>query len=142
MEQYNTLKTKLSRLCSYSTCNLMQLKIGLLDKKLDQLCTTIVILRDRKCVTCPSSYGLGNGHFIRRGIKFFRWDLDNCHCQCNICNNIHEVDDTVYRVWMINTYGIDFIEDMESKIFTYGKVDRAFRINVYENLVKEGKKYL
>lgn len=131
MEKYFTLKTKLSRLSSYSTSRLMQLKIPKLEKLLDELCTTIVILRDQECVICGTRDQLTNGHFIRRAHRVIRWNLENCNCQCVMCNNLHEEDDEPYTTWMLKHYGVETVRRLTLEVMNHVKLTREHRMVAY-----------
>jgi len=142
MEKYFTLRTKLLRLSAYSTSKLMQLKIPKLERLLDELCTTIVILRDRECVVCGYRDNLTNGHFVRRGHRVIRWDLENCNCQCLACNGIHEVDGEPYTTWMLEYYGLETVRRLALEVMNHVKLTREDRMTAYEKMVKVAKKIL
>lgn len=60
-----------------------------LEKRLDQLCSTVVRCREPRCFTCGKRLRFAErqaGHFVPRVVKWTRWDLDNVHTQCNRCN--------------------------------------------------------
>lgn len=68
------------------------------------------VLRDKAiCVQCgKQTWGVGNGHIIRRGYKATAFDIcedGNNHCQCNKCNGIHETDPNPYNNWYKQEHG-------------------------------------
>jgi hypothetical protein len=75
-----------------------------------------------ECVTCNDickwTEGDG-GHFIPKGHSSY-WALveENIHFQCKKCNNWGMKYGTAaqqYTLYMIDTYGRDFVEDMEKR---------------------------
>lgn len=74
-------------------------------KELDKLTSRIVVLRDKRCITCGSMEKLGNGHLFTRQAYSTRWDLINCNAQCWGCNYKHEYDFYPYQQAFINKYG-------------------------------------
>lgn len=74
-------------------------------KKLDDITSKIVRLRDKKCITCGSMERLGCGHLFSRQAYSTRWDLKNCHAQCWGCNFRHEYDFYRYEQMFKNKYG-------------------------------------
>lgn len=91
-------------------------------KRLDDLTRKIVLARDKRCVVCGSTQGLQNGHYIRRGVWRWRWDLENCNAQCSVCNARHEEDEEPYRRAMVARYGLETVEGLEAPIHGDGKV--------------------
>ena len=81
-------------------------------KQLDALVTQIVQKRDKHCVTCGKNVGLYCGHFHSRTHYGTRWDLMNCHAQCNPCNLRHEADPFPYTRFMLRRYSIQALDDL------------------------------
>ena len=77
----------------------------ILEARLDSLVSAIVIMRDKKCVTCGTSDGLTCSHFVQRRKMKLRWDLTNCNCQCSVCNGKHNRYPESYTAWMLRRYG-------------------------------------
>lgn len=75
-------------------------------KRLDEIVSQIVRKRDKKCVTCGSVKQLGCGHIFSRAHYSTRWDLDNCHAQCWVCNYKARWSDTIfYPEWYREKFG-------------------------------------
>jgi hypothetical protein len=83
---------------------------SLLESRLDLLVSTIVILRDGRCVTCGAMDELTCSHFVKRGKSIIRWDLENCNCQCGGCNLSHNSYQGAYRRYIIDHYGSATLE--------------------------------
>jgi len=75
-----------------------------------------------KCVTCgrvDSWKSMDGGHFIPKGHSSY-WALveENIHPQCKGCNGYGMKYGTAtqqYTKYMIDTYGREFVDEMESK---------------------------
>ena len=94
-------------------------------KKLDSIVTEICQIRDKKkCVMCGSP-ATHVGHLFRRGLWNTRWDLQNCHLQCDPHNSLHETNRTPYEDWFksnfIYAHALEYLEK-ESQIETHFKV--------------------
>jgi len=84
-------------------------------KKLDDLISKIVILRDKKCVICGSKTKLTCGHLFSRSHYFTRFDLINCNCQCWPCNFKSKRDNSDYTLWFVKNYGLSMYEDLKER---------------------------
>lgn len=80
-----------------------------------------------KCCTCPAVGAIGEnkfdaGHFIpgRRASVIFH--DKNCHPQCKSCNDYGGGMRAEYRVFMVETYGEDAVEELEQ----LGREDHQF----------------
>ena len=75
-------------------------------------------MRYAHCVTCgrefPLNKGLAGGHFIPRGIKITRWDVDNVNPQCTGCNTYKNGAYIEYSSWVIDKYGKNWFDHMVS----------------------------
>jgi hypothetical protein len=109
-----------------------------LEKKLDELTSKVVLLRDDHCITCGSSFNLECGHYFSRTWRGTRWDLDNCHAQCHWCNQKHEYDANPYDNWMEDNY--DVIE-IEKKAFNLRKIGYSEMLLIYKELKEKEKEY-
>ena len=75
-----------------------------------------------ECVTCGKYQRwqeCDGGHFISKGHSSY-WALveENVHVQCKGCNGFgmsHGTAAIQYTKYMIDTYGRDFVDDMETK---------------------------
>lgn len=66
-------------------------------------------------MTCPNKAHwklMQNGHFITRHKFSVRWDEMNCHVQCQYCNENLSGNLKVYRVFMVQTYGQEAVDDL------------------------------
>lgn len=75
----------------------------------DSIVREIVLKRDRFCV-CPApkdghSGTLQCGHLYSRVKESVKWDLRNCNCQCNGCNQRHEHYWHHYADWFTRQFG-------------------------------------
>lgn len=87
-----------------------------LESALDRLCSKFVIQRDAKCVTCGTRKNLTCSHFIKRGNQLVRYDVDkNLNCQCDICNNAHNEDESQYEKYLKIKHGHFAIETLKVK---------------------------
>lgn len=84
-----------------------------LEKRLDDLVSTIVILRDGRCVCCGTSDGLTCGHFVSRGKGRVRFDLQNCNAQCSGCNLRHNQYPQRYTRYIENHYGLGVLHRLQ-----------------------------
>jgi len=150
MEDWDSLRLRLSRLSSKSESKIMQSSKRSTVKLLDELCSIIVRLRDRECKTCayqdppkiPSRTDLTNGHYFHRGIEATRWNIINCHCQCEECNNLHEQDTGAYTRFIIDQYGESILEDLNALRVEHSRYSRADLYIVYRFLVVYGERLL
>ena len=79
---------------------------SLLEAELVKLCSEYVRKRDLRCVTCGSRTELTCSHFIKRAVQVTTYDLNgNLNCQCKICNEAHNHDETQYEKYIVKTYG-------------------------------------
>lgn len=86
-----------------------------LKAELDRLTSLIVRLRDQACITCNSRLNLECSHFFSRSNMGVRFDLLNTHAQCQICNQRHNTDRTAYENFMVRTYGVEAIQELETR---------------------------
>jgi hypothetical protein len=141
MAEYHLHLKKYLELSSKSESRLMQLPLSRLVKYLDQLCSAIVILRDKQCVVCGSPNNLTNGHYIHRAVMPLRWNLVNCNCQCALCNSIHEENDTPYLEAMVQRYGDNVLDVLRKIRIEHTRFSRVDLVDIYMELVEEGRNY-
>ena len=92
------------------------------------------------CVTCGKMdkyTSMDAGHYIPKGHSSY-WSLveENIHPQCKGCNGFGMKYGTAanqYTLYMIDTYGRDFVEDMEKK----KKNSRKYYKSDYNQMIKE-----
>lgn len=93
-----------------------------LTSKLDKIFSEYIRLRDSKngmfkCCSCGQlkPYSQADcGHFINRRWTATRWREDNCHAQCRSCNRFDEGCAIGYTLFMIDKYGKDHVEYLNS----------------------------
>jgi len=110
-------------------------------RKLDKIVSEIVILRDKKCVTCNSYDRLGCGHLFSRIAYSTRWELLNCACQCFICNYRHELDAYRYTKWFLDKYGQDEYDKLHVQYETPVVLKDWQLKEIYDQLVTIKKTY-
>lgn len=84
-----------------------------LEKRLDVLVSTIVILRDGHCVTCGATSGLTCSHFVKREKKLVRWSRENCNAQCASCNLRHNYYPGAYTRYIESHYGLETLHRLQ-----------------------------
>lgn len=104
-----------------------------LDAKLWKIFSVYVRLRDTRpngygrCCSCPKIiFWKGNdaGHFINRGKKSTKFHEKNSHLQCVQCNRFEEGNAVGYTLFMIETYGKQFVELLYAESRKMKKIDR------------------
>jgi len=83
-----------------------------LEKRLDDLASAIVILRDGKCVTCGTLDGLTCSHYVKREKKLARWSLENCNAMCASCNLRHNYYPGAYTSYILDHYGPEVLSQL------------------------------
>lgn len=95
-------------------------------KKLDKVFGEFIRRRDAdengmvRCCTCPTVKHwkkMDAGHFVPRKHLSTRWDIENCHPQCEPCNRFHRGRPLVYRGYLKDRY----------TIFTYLQLQKKSR---------------
>jgi hypothetical protein len=122
-----------------------------LEKTLDRIFSEYIRLRDAddngycKCVTCGNIHHwkeIHNGHFIGRANKAARYNEINCHCQCVRCNNYRQGEHHFYRLYLVNRYGKEAVEQLEYEAMLGGSYDRLWlqqKITEYREKVRRLK---
>jgi len=70
------------------------------------------------CVTCGTVkrwQEQQNGHYMSRGHLPTRWSEDNCAPQCYACNVLRKGHYVEYSLWMIDTYGVEKLEELKQR---------------------------
>ena len=95
-----------------------------------------------RCVCCGAvKYykEMDGGHYIAKG-KSSYWSLEpkNIHPQCKGCNGFgmrYGNAESLYTLWMIDTYGREFVDEMHA---TTRKLKKMYKAD-YEDFLKETK---
>lgn len=115
-----------------------------LKKKLWKVFTLWIKKRDNyTCVTCKrkvDGYSAQGGHYIAAGacgLEYY-FSEKNVHCQCTNCNFRLEGNRPAYRDFIIATYGIKTLQDLEQNYWRPCK-DFPFeeKIRHYTELLKK-----
>ena len=116
-------------------------------KRMDKVFSEYIRKRDSRdgyftCCSCGhrKPYNLADaGHFINRRWMALRWDERNVHAQCSSCNRFDEGNLIGYYRFMLEKYGQDTIDLLESLKTPYkwtdGEVDLL--IKEYRRKVKD-----
>lgn len=95
------------------------------------------------CVTCGDSKPwkeMQNGHYYSRGRFATRWDEDNCHVQCMRCNVYLKGNYIKYTLYMLDTYGREFVDELGVKSVNPAKIssiELKSKIEEYKKKVDE-----
>ena len=98
-----------------------------------------------ECVTCKGYFmwsEMDGGHYIPKGHSSY-WSLveENIHPQCKGCNGFGMKFGTAayqYDRYMIDTYGREFVEEMEAK----KRLEVKYYKKDYEEMTKEWTKQI
>jgi len=87
-----------------------------------------------RCCTCGHSEGqMDGGHFLpTSGYSSIRYNTNQIFQQCKRCNRFNGGMPKEYRVFMINRYGIDYVESLEAQ----KGVLRSYSVEYYQRLIK------
>ena len=100
------------------------------------------------CVTCGSTKpwtDMQGGHFISRRHVIHKLLEENIHPQCPYCNGFLDGNMVPYTIFMIDTYGRDFVEELqrtklEVKKYTRQElVDLIADLNIQEREIRARK---
>jgi len=95
------------------------------------------------CVSCGKQAPwkeLQCGHYFNRSKLHTRWDEDNCHIQCKVCNVFKKGNYPAYAKYMYDSYDKEFMEFLEQRSNCTDKIpttDLEELIKSYKHLVKE-----
>lgn len=93
-----------------------------------------------KCFTCSAVKHLtlcDGGHWISRTYLAHKLDPDNVHPQCKGCNGFKGSNPIVYTLRMIDTYGDEWVRDMEARKRDRPKWTRASLLELIAELKAE-----
>lgn len=110
--------------------------------RLDKLLHDIVVLRDRKCVTCGSTSNLQAGHLLTRSYGRVKYSLVNTHCQCRSCNYLHEYKPDIYTKWFLDKYGKTAYDDLYTEAHLPAEPIKTWHLEAIEETFKVIKKSL
>lgn len=76
--------------------------------------------KNKPCISCGKFTDLECGHFYSAGhYPALRFDEENSHGQCSRCNRFLHGNLLEYRIGLINRYGQEFVEKLETKAAYY-----------------------
>ena len=110
-------------------------------KRLDDIVSKYIRLRDGYCVQCGSPDKLTNGHVFSRRHLATRWDISddgNCHCQCWGCNYKHTKDNYDYYKWYTDRFGKKKFEQLRNR---YTQITKMNLTELEELLLEVKEKY-
>jgi hypothetical protein len=114
-------------------------------RKLDDIFSEYIRLRDCnengfvKCVTCPEHFhwrDMDCGHFVKRCNSSVRWDLQNSHGQCRLCNSTHDGREDEHALAIDRMYG----EGTAERLRRRGAEDEKFMVHELESMYQELRK--
>lgn len=90
------------------------------------------------CVTCGKTRqwndGMQGGHFIGRKWLATKLMKENIHPQCSCCNGPLKSNPVQYTLFMIDTYGRDFVDELEVLKHQSRKYYRSEVMEIIKNL--------
>lgn len=90
-----------------------------LKKKLDNVFSLYIRLRDHgTCISCGTVgeiKAMQCGHYVSRACLPLRFDERNANCQCPRCNLFLHGNLIDYRIALIDKYGLEAVETLESR---------------------------
>ena len=91
-----------------------------------------------RCVTCESVTGKRDGgHFLpTSGYSAIRYNTNQIFQQCVNCNQYNGGKPKEYRVFMINKYGLEYVEKLEAT----RNESRSYSIEYYQKLIRVVRK--
>jgi len=91
-----------------------------------------------RCVTCDSKTGKRDGgHFLpTSGYSAIRYNTNQIHQQCVKCNQYQGGMPKEYRLFMIEKYGTEYVENLEAQ----KGVLRSYDVAYYQKLIRVVRK--
>ena len=91
-----------------------------------------------RCVTCSSTTGKRDGgHFLpTSGYSAIRYNTNQLHQQCVCCNMFNGGRPKEYRIFMINKYGLKYVESLEQT----KNITRSYSVEYYQKLIRVVRK--
>ena len=106
-------------------------------RRLDEVVSKYIRLRDKKCVQWGKQEKLTNGHVFSRRAYNTRWDVSengNCHTQCWGCNFSHVNDNYDYYKWYIDKFGAERVDELRFEFKKSVKFTTAELEELYEEI--------
>jgi len=93
--------------------------------------------RDEGCISCENNTRqMHAGHYRPAGSNpHLRFNEDNCHKQCSICNNFKSGNLVAYRKNLIKKIGIKRVEALENN-----KDHKKYTLEDYKKIIKKYRK--
>jgi hypothetical protein len=105
-----------------------------------------------QCVSCEKRMhwkGCDGGHYIAKGSSsYWALEIENVHPQCKGCNAFGMSKGSAegqYTLWMINYYGLDFVEKMHEdkrKLKKFYTADYREMLAEFESQIKHHEERL
>lgn len=89
------------------------------------------------CVTCGKTspwQEMQGGHFISRTYTAHKLDEENIHPQCPGCNGPLRGNMVNYTLYMVDTYGRDFVDSLENTKRVTKKYSRPQIVEIIEDM--------
>jgi len=109
-------------------------------------------LRDENqpCISCgvTNTDLFDGGHYFKAELfSGLIFDERNCHKQCRKCNRFLNGNELQYRIGLINRYGTEYVEQLETesktkRVYKYTKEELIAKKLQYEIKIKEIAKHL
>lgn len=115
-------------------------------RKLDTVFSKFIRKRDSedgyfKCCSCGQFKPIEQadaGHWINRRWMATRWREDNVHAQCRSCNRFDEGNSTGYALFMIEKYGkehLDYLNSIKNAGYKYTDFELELLIKEYKKKI-------
>jgi len=96
---------------------------------------------EQHCITCGGNYRLQLGHYVPRTYFNARWEWNNAHNQCEVCNCFRGGEFHIYKNKLIEKFGEKKVRDIEdSKRKLISKKKMVSILYWRTKLLKEGVK--
>lgn len=95
--------------------------------------------RGRYCCTCKKyiSGQADGGHFLpTSGYSAIRYNTNQIHLQCKSCNRFNGGMPKEYRVFMIEKYGLKYVENLEAT----RTINASYSVEYYQKLIRVVRK--
>lgn len=106
--------------------------ISFLKRKADKLFSLWIRNREPYCYICGSTKSLQAGHFVSRSYLFLRYDPDNVHTCCLVCNVFKQGNMALYALRLTDQYGVYILREFERNKRKSVANTRLFLMNVIQ----------